>query len=344
MPRMLRTAFIIATLALSPLFAGTAEEDWAAITAFDAGPGLVPKNEQEAKRIAIAHNELQEKRLRAFIGENPKSANFFEARLRLARALNMRSRILGEAEPSEVGRILEELDLIAKGPQRAELDFARLSRQMRTLQGRRPNAGQRDEMLEAVRKFRSTYPADRRIAGLLAEVAVLFEFDPKTKSELVSDAEKLATQPELRAQLADDRKRLSLLDKPVGLRFQSIDGANFDIKEHRGKVTVVLFFATWSEPSLQAYADLAESIGSDPAVKWVGISLDHEKARLQAFLRTQKTRIATGWDGKVWESPFVQTLGINSLPAVWVFDKQGILRSLDGLEKTETQISRLSNE
>ena len=341
---MLRTICTFAALALCPVLAGTPAEDWAGITKLDAGPSEIPKNEQEAKSIAVAHNKLQEKRLRAFIEGNATSAHFFEAKLRLARTLSIHSRLLGEAEPAEVARILEELDPIAKGAQRAELDFARLSRSMRRFHGKRPTADQRTALLESVRKFQRSYPADRRVAALLAEVSTLFEFDPATKKELVAAAEKLAVEPELKAQLADDRKRLSHLEKPVALRFKSIDGANFDIKDQRGKVTVVLFFATWSMPSLQGYADLAESIGQNAAVKWVGISLDKEKEPLQEFLRGQKTRIAVGWDGKVWDSPFAQSLGINSLPTVWIFDQQGILRSLDGLEKIDTQIARFFNE
>lgn len=341
---MLRTICIFTAFTLCPVLAGTPAEDWAAITKLDAGPSEVPKNEQDAKRIAIAHSEQQEKRLRAFAEANPTHANFFEAKLRLARALNIRSRLLGDTEPAEVARILEELEPIAKGPQRAELDFARLSREMRRFQGKRPTADQRAALLDSTRKFQRTNPADRRIAALLAEVATLFESEPAIKKELVADAEKLAVEPELKAQLADDRKRLSLLEKPVAIRFKSIDGTNFDVKEQRGKVTVVLFFSTWSAPSLQAYADLADYVGSNAAVKWVGISLDKEKEPLQEFLRGQKTRIAVGWDGKMWDSPFVQTLGINSLPTVWIFDKQGILRSLDGLEKIDAQIARFTNE
>lgn len=341
---MLRTICIISALTICPILAGTPVEDWAGITKLDAGPSEVPKNEQEAKRIAVAHSELQEKRLRAFTEAHPAHTNFFEAKLRLARALNIRSRLLGDTEPAEVARILDELEPIAKGAQRAELDFARLSRDMRRFQGKRPTADQRTALLESARKFQSSYPADRRIAALLAEVATLFESDPAVKKPLVADAEKLAVEPELKAQLADDRKRLGLLEKPVGVRFKSIDGTEFDIKEQRGKVTFLLFFATWSAPSLQAYEDLADSIGQNAAIKWVGISLDKEKDAIQQFLRAQKTRIAVGWDGKGWDSPLVQPLGINTLPAVWIFDKQGILRSLDGLEKIDTQIARFINE
>ena len=341
---MLRATFLFLTISFCTAFAGSPQEDWAGITKLDAGPAVVPKTEAEANRVAVTHNELQEKSLRAFIVAHPKDPNFFEAKLRLARAMNIRARLLGEPEPAEIGRLLDELETIATGPQRAELEYARLSRQMRRLQGQRPSAEQRNAMLETARKFQKGYPEDRRLAAVLAEVATLFESDPKTKAALVSDAEKLAKEPELKAQLADDRKRLALVNKPLGLHFPGMDGANFDIKSQRGKVVVVMFFATWSAPSRATFSELKERLSDNDAVKWVGISLDKEKAPLTAFLRQQKTQITVGWDGRIWESPLIRSLGINSLPTVWIFDKQGVLRSLDGLEETGKQISRLSAE
>jgi hypothetical protein len=46
----------------------------------------------------------------------------------------------------------------------------------------------------------------------------------------------------------------------------------------------------------------------------------------------------------MWESPLIQSLGINTLPTVWIFDKQGILRSLDGLDETDKLLTRLGRE
>ena len=340
---MFRAAIVFAVFSLSA-FAGTPDADWASITKLDAGPSAVPKGAADAKRIAIAHNEQQQRTLRAFIAAHPKAPQLFEAKLRLARVLNIHARLAGGDEPAEIARILEELESIAVGPQRAELDFARLSREMRRFQGKRPSRAQRTVILEAARKFQSSNPTDRRIAALLAEVATLFESDPKTKEALVSDAERTAVEPELKAQLADDRKRLRLVDKPLGLHFPGIDGTQFDIRTQRGKVVVVVFFATWSEPSREAFAEINEIIAQNDAATWAAVSLDSDKAPLEAFLRQQKVKITVGWDGKVWGSPLVQTLGINSLPTVWIFDKMGVLRSLDGLEETDKQITRLSRE
>ncbi len=341
---MLRIALLFLALAFQPLIAGSPEDDWSGIAKLDAGPSAIPKNESEAHAIAIQHNELQEKSLRAFIATHAKDARIFEARLRLARTLSIRARLSGETEPAEVARILEELEAIATGPQRTELAFAKLSREMRRFQGRRPTTGERTALLESARAFQKNHPTDRRVAAVLAEVATLFESDPKTKIAIIADAEKLAVEPELKAQLADDRRRLALLDKPLGLRFTALDRSNFDIREHRGKVVVVLFFATSSEPAVAAFSELETILAKHEGVKWAAISLDPQKAALEAFLRQQKAKPQTGWDGKMWGGELIQALGINGLPTVWLFDKQGILRSLDGMDQTDRQISRLLKE
>ena len=340
---MFRFAFIFAVVSFS-VFAGTSEVDWAGIVKLDAGPSAVPKNEADAKRIAVGHSEAQQRALRAFIETHGKDGHFFEAKLRLARALSLHARLSGEAEPAEVARIFDELEPVAAGAQRGELEFARLSREMRRFQGVRPTREQRAGLLEAARKFQRSHPADRRVAALFAEVATLFESDPKTKESLVAEAEKTAVEPELKAQLADDRKRLRLVDKPLGLHFTGVDGAKFDIKEHRGKVVVVVFFATWSEPSREAFVEVKELVAKRDGAAWAAISLDADKAALEGFLRQHRGKVAVGWDGKEWASPFVQTLGINSLPTVWIFDKAGVLRSLDGMEELEKQVEELSGE
>ena len=340
---MFRFAFIFAVVSFS-VFAGTSEVDWAGIVKLDAGPSAVPKNEADAKRIAVGHSEAQQRALRAFIETHGKDGHFFEAKLRLARALSLHARLSGEAEPAEVARIFDELEPVAAGAQRGELEFARLSREMRRFQGVRPTREQRAGLLEAARKFQRGNPGDRRVAALFAEVATLFESDPKTKESLVAEAEKTAVEPELKAQLADDRKRLRLVDKPLGLHFTGVDGAKFDIKEHRGKVVVVVFFATWSEPSREAFAEVKELVAKRDGAAWAAISLDADKAALEGFLRQHRGKVAVGWDGKEWASPFVQTLGINSLPTVWIFDKAGVLRSLDGMEELEKQVEELSGE
>ena len=57
------------------------------------------------------------------------------------------------------------------------------------------------------------------MAALFAEIAKLFDNQPKTKEILLEDAQALATDEELKARIADDLKRVRLFGQEVPLRF-----------------------------------------------------------------------------------------------------------------------------
>jgi hypothetical protein len=38
------------------------------------------------------------------------------------------------------------------------------------------------------------------------------------------------------------------------------------------------------------------------------------------------------WDGKGWSGPLIEAIGLNAIPAAWLLDKKGVLRSLDILD------------
>src|SRR4051812_19414032 len=71
--------------------AGDADQDWQAIIALDAGPQEQPKSPEAASQMVLAHLARQEKALRGFVAGHPQDARTFEARLRLARLLQIRA-------------------------------------------------------------------------------------------------------------------------------------------------------------------------------------------------------------------------------------------------------------
>ncbi len=318
---------------------------WAQILELDRGPTRPDPRADQARNIALEHLAKQEAALRGFLDRFPKDPHSFEAGLRLARLLQIRADIDGEkALLHESVVILDGLEKSAQGPQRAEIDFVRLSMKMRTL--RNPSVQQRADLVGEMRKFQSAHPEDRRVAGLLAEVAGLFELEPKTMRSLLLEAEPLARDEELRAEIADDLKRLDLLGQPLLLEWNTYDGKPFRIEQMRGSVVVVVFFALWSQPALQALDTLkAESARWPKAgVQVVGFSLDPGAPTLSSALEARALTWPVGYDGKGWASPVVRALGINALPTVWLVDKKGRLRSLKGLEAMGSQIRQLLSE
>ena len=340
---MIRVLRCVLFFCSASLLAGDARDDWAAVMALDVGPGVQPKTAAEAFALAQGHSEKQEKALRGFLAAHAGDANAFEAMLRLARVLDLRAEMKAEPQSAEALGLLEKAaQMTTTSSRQTEFEFALLTRRMRKWRSKRPPVEERRALLEQARQFESAHPGDRRTATLLSEIAALFDFDPATKGTLLIEAKKLTKDPELTAQIADDLRRLAFLGKPLPLRFTALDGRRVDVKSWQGKVVGIVFFATWSAPSKAALVELRRAIEAAGArAELAAVSLDSDRADLENFLREQGIACPVAWDGKGWESPLMQALGINSVPTTWLLDTKGVLRSLDALEDPAGQIRKL---
>jgi hypothetical protein len=332
---MLRLSVLLFFAAASLCGAESADKAWENLIALDAGPGLEPATAQDALRISLDHLDRQEKSLRDFITRFPTDPRRFSARMRLARLLALRAELRGDTtEPAEVDRLMRELEEEAKSPQaRADFDFAQLSRTMRRWQGKRPDNAARKEILASVRQFQARHPKDPRIAALLAETATLYEGNVAVKEPLLREANRLNPSPGLKAQIADDIRRIDHVGKPLTLQFTDLDGRSFDIRASRGKPVIVLFFAVASEPARNAFAELQRAVAAErEPVGFVAVSLDPKPEPVRAFLAERKADVPVGFDGKGWNSPLVQRCGVNVVPSAWLLDARGVVRTLDVLE------------
>ena len=313
------TSLFLAPLLASVAWAGDAATDWQAILALDAGPGGEARNVAAARAAASQHLTTQENALRRFIAAYPQDANAFEARLRLARLLEIRGSFEGsEKARIEAKRMLDDLAKTATPEQQVEVDFAQVTRLMRGAQ--KTAKERREQILTATRKFYTAHPGDRRMARLLVEVAALFDSQPKVKISLLNEANAATTDPELKQRIADDLRRLDLLGHPLPLSFTSLSGKEVKIEDFRGRPVLVVFFADFSPPSTEALAQLQRVIAELPkdSVAAIGVSLDPRRESLDSVIASTRLTWPVAFDGKSWEGPLVRSLGINTLPTVYV--------------------------
>jgi peroxiredoxin len=339
-----RRAAILFVAASARVWAG-APEDWEALTALDRGPQTQARSAEEARSMAGAHLDRQEKALRSFIASYGQDAHAFEARLRLVRLLEIRGGFQGsEKARIEARQLLESLEKSATPEQRTEVDFAKVTRLMRGAQ--KAPAGVRDQLLAAARKFHADHPGDRRVPGLLVEVATLFDSQPRQKIALLNDASTLATDAGLKVRIADDLRRVDLLGTPIKLSFTSTQGQPVNVEDFRGKPLFVVFFADFSPPSTDALGRVQRVIAELPkgSVAAVGVNLDQKREALDSVVKTAGLTWPIAFDGKSWEGELVRSLGINALPTVWLLDKKGQLRSLNALESTADMAKQLLRE
>ena len=227
--------------AAAPAARADAAADWQQVQALDSAPPTGQwKTREEARAGTLEYLAKQEQALRAFIAGYPDDAHAPDAKLRLAHLLATRADL--EQSPRERREAEAVLDQLEREPamrdRRADVEFARISIFMQRVDA--IMGTNRAALLEKARGFAKEFPEDRRLAALLAEVASVFEDQPKTARALLEQARPVARTPELQARIGDDLKRLDLLGKPLEMKWNSVAGTSIDLEKLRGKVVLMM--------------------------------------------------------------------------------------------------------
>ena len=311
-----------------------ADRLWQTVLEQATGPGNQFTSQAEAVKAMRTHLDKQEAALRDFQRSFPTDPRHYSAAIRLSGVLAAKSRLLTQPDlRDEARKILVDMADAPDTPDavKADAGFALVSQAMEDAGGQ-PSDRTRDALMEAIRSFERTYPADRRTAGLLTEIATLYDSDPGRKAALLDEALTRTKDESLRARINDDRKRLALLGKPLDLELTPWQGgAPIHVAALRGHAVVILFWASWSAPSLRTLEQLEQMAGrfSGQPVDYLTVSLDKDPKALAATCQAAKLRWPVSCDGRGWEGDTVRTLGINALPTVWVLDRQSNLLTLN---------------
>jgi peroxiredoxin len=105
----------------------------------------------------------------------------------------------------------------------------------------------------------------------------------------------------------------------------------FTLSQQRGKVVLVIFWATWCEPCREELPRLKKYYDQlkDKGFEIIAISLDSDKNRARKYIRENKLEWKNVCSGKVWGDHIVKRYKVNSIPSHWLIDRKGILRSFD---------------
>lgn len=344
--RLIAVCFLVVLLVPFRLNAAV-EEEWSYIVSLDAGPKKKPTTRDEAALVARNHLLVQRKAVEQFLLRYPEDKRAFDARLRLARILAAEGKLANnQGQVDEALRLLGDLEK-SSGVPREKLADAGFARASLSMQNQKDTGEQtRESIVWSAQNFTAKYPGDRRGPRLLVEAATVCDDVPSRKRDLLEEALRLTDEEPLKRRIADDLRRLDLLGKPLELKMSSVSDSQIDFTKLRGNVIVLIFWAADSPHSLLWLRDFRSSWETLPKdhLRVVTVSLDESRGAFYSRFRELHADWPTHFDSLGWRGPIARSLGINSLPTVWIIDKKGLLRSINARSGYETRIVQLLQE
>jgi thiol-disulfide isomerase/thioredoxin len=320
---------------------------WLHIQDIKKGPKTRPANLQEYRATATAICTQLNDAATEFVKRYPQDIRKWDARFLQIQAQASLGRLTGRGDTEATAMQFQDLanQTDAPGSVRGDARY-----QLMALALQKYATGDRlvtaDTIVAQLKQFTLDFPSYPSLDVLKYKIAQ----GMRPADSAVSDSLMKELANSGQGRIADmARKQLETKEKlkaPLDLHFTAVDGAQVDLSTMRGKVVLLDFWATWCGPCKAEVPNVVAAYKKlhDKGFEVVGISLDQDRDAVLKYTAANGMTWPQYFDGKGWDNTISAGYGINSIPAMWLLDKKGIVVTTNGREDLAGQVEKLLAE
>ena len=111
---------------------------------------------------------------------------------------------------------------------------------------------------------------------------------------------------------------------------EDIDGGPMKLGDHRGRIVVVVFWATWCGPCMREIPHEKELVERMRGERFVllGVNGDVDRSKVKDAIKKEGITWRSWWGGGP-DGPIATAWAVSSYPASFVIDGKGVIRHRD---------------